>query len=189
MFDSALKLLKEISDFGYEAYIVGGYPRDIKLNRKTTDIDICTNATPMELINIFPDAEAMDSEYGSIVKTIEKVKFEITTFRKEIEYSGNRRPTKIEYIDRLDEDLLRRDFTINTMCIDKDGRDIDLMGANKDLEARIIRMVGDPKTRLKEDVLRILRAVRFATVLNFELDNNLKIYIKKICSFTEEAII
>lgn len=186
MFESSLKLLNRISEFGYEAYIVGGYPRDLKLNRKTTDVDICTDATPMELINIFPEAEADNSEYGSIILTFEKIKFEITTFRKEIEYSGHRKPSKIEYIDSLDEDLWRRDFTINTLCIDKHGHEIDLLGANKDIEAKIINMVGDPKIKLKEDALRILRAIRFATVLDFELSHNLKCYIKKYANLLKK---
>lgn len=179
MYESALKLLNQIANYGYEAYIVGGYPRDLKLNRKTNDVDICTDATPMELMGILDGAETDNSEYGSIIFTFEKVRFEITTFRREKEYSGYRKPIKIEYIDRLDEDLLRRDFTINTLCIDKKGKEIDLLGANKDIETKIIKMVGDPKVRLKEDALRILRAVRFATVLDFEMDKNLKIYIKK----------
>ena len=179
MLESSLNLLQRISDYGYEAYIVGGFPRDLKLGRKTKDIDICTDATPMEIMNIFPDTDAANSEYGTIIVTFEKTRFEITTFRKEISYTGNRKPSKIEYIDSLKEDLDRRDFIMNTLCLDKNGREIDLLGANKDINDKIIRMVGDPKIRLKEDALRILRAIRFATILDFEIDNNLKNYIKK----------
>jgi len=179
MLESSLNLLQRISDYGYEAYIVGGFPRDLKLGRKTKYIDICTDATPMEIMNIFPDTDAVNSEYGTIIVTFEKTRFEITTFRKEISYTGNRKPSKIQYIDSLKEDLDRRDFVMNTLCLDKNGSEIDLLGANKDINDKIIRMIGDPKIRLKEDALRILRAIRFATILDFEIDSNLKNYIKK----------
>lgn len=179
MLESALNLLQRISDYGYEAYVVGGFPRDLKLGRQTKDIDICTDAKPMEIMNIFPDTDAVNSEYGTIIVTFEKTRFEITTFRKEFSYAGNRKPSKIEYIDSLKEDLDRRDFVMNTLCLDKNGREIDLLGASKDINDKIIRMVGDPKMRLKEDALRILRAIRFATILDFEIDSNLKNYIKK----------
>jgi len=179
MLESALNLLKKISEFGYEAYLVGGYPRDLQIGKVSKDIDVCTDATPMELLKIFPDAEALNTEYGTIILNYEKNRYEITTYRKEFGQVGNRKPLKIEYISSLNQDLKRRDFTINTLCIDKNGKTVDLLGARKDIENRIIKMVGDPKVRLKEDALRILRAVRFATVLDFEIDETLKIYIKK----------
>jgi len=179
MLESSLNLLKKISEFGYEAYLVGGYPRDLKIGKKTKDIDICTDATPMELLKIFPDAETIHSEYGTVVLNYEKNRYEITTYRKEKGHIGNRKPLKIEYISNLKDDLMRRDFTINTLCIDKNGQRVDLLGASKDIDDKIIKMVGDPKIRLKEDALRILRAIRFATVLDFEIDSNLKLYIKK----------
>lgn len=178
MLETSLKLLNKLTDFGYKSYIVGGFPRDLKVGKQTKDIDICTNATPMELVNIFQNVETVNSEYGMVTVTFEKTKFEITTFRKEKNYIG-RKPSKIEYIDSLKEDLQRRDFTINTLCIDKNGHFIDLMGAFKDIENKVIKMVGDPKIRLKEDPLRILRAIRFATVLDFEIEQNLKNNIKK----------
>lgn len=179
MYDSAIEVLKKITNYGYQAYIVGGYPRDLYLKRSSIDIDICTDAKPMELINIFPEIILTNSEYGSIVILYNKIKFEITTFRKEGKYINNRRPSNIEYIESLEEDLKRRDFTINTLCIDKNGKTVDLLNAKNDLDNKIIRMVGNPKTRLKEDALRILRAIRFATILNFELEPMLKVYIKK----------
>ena len=140
---------------------------------------MCTDATPMELKKIFPDMIISNSEYGNVSLIFEKVRFEITTFRKELKYKDHRRPEKTFYVNSLDEDLKRRDFTINTLCIDKNGKEIDLMRAKDDLDNKIIRMVGNPKTRLKEDALRILRAVRFATVLNFKIEDNLKGCIKR----------
>ena len=179
MFETAIRLLEKISSYGYVAYMVGGYPRDLYLKRTYTDIDICTDATPMELHQIFSEVVTTNSEYGSVTIVFEKTKFEITTFRKEFKYKDYRRPEKIEYVDTLEEDIKRRDFTINTLCIDKDGNQIDLIGAKQDLESKIIRTVINPKISLKDDALRILRAIRFATTLNFTLEPKLKTYIRK----------
>jgi len=186
LYNSAIKVLNKITEFGYKAYIIGGYPRDLYLKRSSVDIDICTDATPMELINIFNEVVMTNSEYGSVVIIVDKIKFEITTFRSEGKYINFRKPSAIKYIDSLEEDLKRRDFTINTLCIDKDGEEIDLLNAKNDLDNHIIRMVGNPKVRLKEDALRILRAVRFATILNFELEPVLKAYIKKYASLVRK---
>lgn len=179
MYETALRLLEKISSYGYVAYMVGGYPRDLYLKRTFTDIDICTDATPMELHQIFSEVVTTNSEYGSVIVVFEKTKFEITTFRKDIKYKDHRRPEKIEYVDTLEEDIKRRDFTINTLCIDKDGNQIDLIGAKQDLDNKIIRTVINPKISLKDDALRILRAIRFATTLNFTLEPKLKTYIRK----------
>lgn len=186
MYNSAIKVLNKITDFGYKAYIIGGYPRDLYLKRSSIDIDICTDATPMELISIFNEVVVASSEYGSVVIIFDKIRFEITTFRSEGKYVDFRKPSSIKYIDSLEEDLKRRDFTINTLCIDKDGKEIDLLNAKSDLDNHIVRMVGNPKIRLKEDALRILRAVRFATVLNFELEPVLKAYIKKYAGLVKK---
>lgn len=179
MFETALKLLNIIESKGYKAYIVGGFPRDLYLGRKTLDIDICTNATPKDLKEIFIDIKMTNDKYGSVSLYYRKIRFEITTFRQDIEYVNNRRPSKFKYIDDLKEDLKRRDFTINTLCIDKDGNLLDLLEVKRDIDNKIIKMVGNPRNKLKDDALRILRAVRFATVLDFDLDNDLKKYIKK----------
>ena len=178
MYETAIRLLEKINSYGYDAYMVGGYPRDLYLKRTFTDIDICTDATPMELHKIFSEVVTTNSEYGSVTIVFEKVKFEITTFRKDIKYKDHRRPEKIEYVDTLEEDIKRRDFTINTLCIDKNGNQIDLIGAKQDLDNKIIRTVINPKISLKDDALRILRAIRFATTLNFTLEPKLKTYIK-----------
>lgn len=174
MLKTAINVLKKIENGGYKAYIVGGYPRDLYLNRKSVDIDICTSATPKDLKKIFSNISYSDIKYGSATLICNKTRFEITTFRKEIKYENNRKPVKIKYINDLLEDLKRRDFVINTLCINTNGDIIDLLDARQDLDNRVIRMVGKPKPRLKEDVLRILRAVRFATTLDFELDLELE---------------
>ena len=179
MYNRALEVLNILFDKGYLAYIVGGYPRDMVLGIKSNDIDICTNATPKEIKEIFDTENISDTSYGSGRVIYKNYHFDVTTFRKEIKYENNRKPIKVKYINDLKKDLLRRDFTINTMCIDKDGNLIDMLGAREDIDKKIIKTVGNPRYRIKEDSLRILRAIRFASVLDFEIDSKTFNYIKK----------
>jgi len=174
LLDNYLKVVKEINNHSYEAYIVGGFVRDYLLGIDSNDIDICTNATPKQIKEIFKDKCLPNEDYGSVVIEIKGIKYEITTYRKDIGYIDNRRPTEVKYIDNLEEDLLRRDFTINTICMDKDGNIVDLLNGKSDLDKRLIRTVGDADTKLSEDSLRILRAIRFATILDFSLDKDLR---------------
>ena len=170
MLDNALKLLKEIDDKGFVSYIVGGFVRDYLLEIESNDIDICTNATPKDIKEIFKDDCLPSEDYGSVTVVIKGISYEITTFRQEIGYSDNRHPNEIKYIDSLENDLLRRDFTINTICMDKDGNIIDHLGGKTDLDNKIIKTVGNSMDKFNEDSLRILRAIRFATILDFSLD-------------------
>ncbi len=179
MYKTAINVLNRLDNNGFKAYVVGGYPRDLYLNRECIDIDICTNATAKDIKDIFKDANVSKVQYGSVTIFINNIRFELTTFRKDLKYKNNRLPVKIKYIDSLVDDLKRRDFIINTMCMDKNGTIIDLLNAKKDLDEKLIRVVGNSKRKLKEDSLRILRAIRFATVLDFDLDDNLKVAIKK----------
>jgi len=179
MYKKAIEVLNILSQNGYLAYIVGGYPRDNLLGIKTKDIDICTNAKPMEIMNLFDTEAFSDVKYGSVKVIYKNYSFDVTTFRKDIKYEDNRKPIKIKYINDLKKDLLRRDFTINTICIDKDENIIDLLDAKSDIDNRIIRTVGNPRYRLMEDSLRILRAIRFASILDFNIDEKTKNYIVK----------
>ena len=179
MYKKALEVLNKFYDNGYLAYIVGGYPRDTLLGIKTTDIDICTNAKPMEIIKIFDTDKVSDINYGSVKVIYKNVKFDVTTFRRDIKYENNRKPVKIKYINDLKKDLLRRDFTINTLCIDREGNLVDILNVRKDIDERIIRTVDNPRYRIKEDSLRILRAIRFASILDFKIDSKTKSYIIK----------
>lgn len=179
MNETALKVLKKINSNGYQAYLVGGYPRDIYIGRNSMDFDICTSATPKELKQIFGSGMLPSEEYGSVTLMVNNIRFEITTFRKDIKYLNNRKPIEIEYVNNLMEDLERRDFTMNTMCIDANGQLIDLLGGKEDINDKIIRTVGNANMKIYEDSLRILRAIRFATTLNFELDEDLKEAIKR----------
>ncbi len=179
MLKQALRILSQIEENGHAAYIVGGFVRDYILGIKSTDVDIATSATPKEIMEIFKTSVLPKEEYGSITLYIKNDRFEITTFRKEITYLNNRKPIEIEYISSLLDDLNRRDFTINTLCMDKNGNILDLLGGKKDIERKIINTVGDSDYKFSQDSLRILRAIRFATNLNFTLSDEVKSAIIK----------
>lgn len=174
MLDVALKFIKTIEDNGFQAYIVGGFVRDYILGIKSNDIDICTNARPSDIKEIFKDSCMPSEDYGSVTVIIKNVLFEVTTFRREITYVNNRKPFEYEYIDDLLEDLKRRDFTINTICMNKNKEIIDLLNGKADLEKMEIVTVGDSLEKFNQDALRILRAVRFATILDFKLSKEVK---------------
>ncbi len=171
------KILETLENSGYEAYIVGGYVRDTLLKIKTTDIDICTNALPKDIIKIF-NTKGTNITYGAITLNDGKYNFDITTYRTESNYD-KRVPLNIEYVDDLLLDLKRRDFTINSLCMDKKGNIIDLLNATKDLNNKLIKSIGNTNIKLTEDPLRILRALRFKVILNFELDEEIKTFIKE----------
>ena len=179
MNEVALSIIKKINTYGYLAYLVGGYPRDLYIGRDSLDYDICTNATPKELKEIFGESILPTEQYGSVTLIVNNIRFEITTFRKDIKYLNNRKPIEIEYVDNLLDDLKRRDFTMNTMCIDSEGIIIDLLNGKEDIDNKLIKTVGNADLKIYEDSLRILRAIRFATVLDFDLDEELKEAIKK----------
>lgn len=174
MYEIALKIINEIHNLGYEAYIVGGFARDKYLHKNTFDIDLCTNLVEDKLLNNFNVISK--SNYGSFIITESNYNFEITIFRKEI-YTDSRYP-KIEYVQSLEEDLKRRDFTINTLCIDSSGNYVDLYNAREDIDNKIIKVVGDISNKMIEDPLRIIRAIRFAVDLDFNLENKLFEFIK-----------
>ncbi len=165
------KILLKLEREGYEAYIVGGYVRDKVLGKVSYDIDICTNALPKDLHSIFPHTSS--NEYGGFNFNIKDFNIDITTYRKELRYEG-RKPTEIKYINNLLEDLKRRDFTMNTLCMNTKGKIIDLLNGKEDIKSRMIKMLGDCDNKVIEDPLRILRAVRFACTLNFNIDDELK---------------
>ena len=164
------QILNKIENVGYEAYVIGGYVRDLLVGISSYDIDICTNATPKELMMIFPNASSKN--LGGIDFKVKEYHIEITTYREEIKYK-NRKPIEFNYINNLVKDLERRDFTINAICMNSQGEIIDLVGGIEDLSNLKVKMIGDPTFKIKEDPLRILRAIRLATHLNFNLDSPL----------------
>ena len=174
MLETALKVLNIIEDNSYEAYIVGGFVRDYVMGIKSNDVDITTNARPKDLIKIFPNANIDNEMYGSVTVYLNNIRFEITTYRDDGNYLDNRHPDTINYVNDLKTDLKRRDFTINTICMDKAGNIVDLLGCRSDIDNKIIKTVINPLESFKIDSLRILRAIRFATTLDFELDKEVK---------------
>ena len=170
MFDEALKLINKITDNGFKAYIVGGFVRDYLLGLESNDIDVTTNATPMELMDIFKDGVEPKTDYGSLTVIYHSIRFEITTFRKDIGYVNNRRPDRVEYIDSLYDDLIRRDFTVNSLCIDNNGEVVDLLSARGDLDNKKARSEKEAlleqycilTNKLGEEKVKIL----FATAYN-----------------------
>ena len=177
MYKTALKILKILENEKYESYIVGGYVRDNYIGKKSIDIDICTSATPKDIKKIFKEVKIDNSKYGSVTITVNNKNFEITTFRKDVLYKNKRFP-EIEYVKDVKTDLQRRDFTINTLLMNSSGTVIDLLNGKEDIDNKIIKIVGDPYKKIEEDALRILRAIRFSTTLNFEIDSTLKEAIK-----------
>lgn len=170
------KVADSLDKAGYQAYLVGGCVRDLLLGREPKDWDIATNAEPTVIQKIFPDS-VYENEFGTVgVKTRsrkEKLKIiEITTFRSEGVYSDKRHPDKISFAKNIEEDLARRDFTINALAIDLNSKleITDPYDGQKDLDKKIIRAVGNPNQRFNEDALRLLRAIRFATELNFAIE-------------------
>ena len=169
------KILETLENEGYQAYLVGGYVRDYLLGVTSFDVDIATDALPKDIHRIFNSSK---NNYGSVNIKIDKLNVDITTFRKDLNYV-NRRPSKVVYINNLKEDLERRDFTINAICMNKNGKIIDLLNGCKDLDRRTIKMIGSIDVKLKEDPLRIMRAIRFACILDFKIEDELYEKIKE----------
>ena len=128
------KILERIEDNGFEAYIVGGYVRDFILGIESTDIDICTNAKVKEILDIFSDINVSSNEYGAVKMITNNAKIDITTYRRDLRYNGSRRKVEMEYVDNLIDDIQRRDFTMNTLCMSKEGNIIDVLGGKQDID-------------------------------------------------------
>lgn len=176
MDQSIKKILEKLESNGFEAYIVGGYVRDFVLHKKTNDVDIITNALLKDLKTLIPDGKCDDNVYGSYKIKTSKYNIDITTYREEYKYL-NRRPTEVVYVNNLLTDLNRRDFTINTLCMNKKGAIIDLLDGKKDIKDRILRVIGDVNTKFNDDPLRMLRAIRFAVTLDFKIEDKALEYI------------
>ena len=167
---SGVRLLRRLERAGFSAYFVGGCVRDALLGRPVKDYDIATSAKPGELLALFPDAIPTGLQHGTVTIPFEGYAFETTTFRAESAYSDGRHPDEVTFLDDVEGDLERRDFTVNAMAADAEGRLVDPFGGRRDLEAKRLRAVGDPAARFSEDALRMLRFVRFAAEYGFVTD-------------------
>ncbi len=170
LFEQARPILEKLEKHGYQAFYVGGCVRDLLLNRSIGDIDIATSAQPSEVQDIFEKVIPVGIEHGTVIVRHEHESYEVTTFRREGEYSDNRHPDSVAFIQKIDEDLQRRDFTINALAMDIHGNIIDLFAGRQDLQQKLIRTVGDGYERFSEDPLRIIRALRFSSQLGFTIE-------------------
>ena len=165
------RALSVLEACGYEGYTVGGCVRDSLLSRTPNDWDITTNATPEEMKVCFKGFRVIETgiRHGTLTVIVDGMQLEITTYRNDGEYLDNRHPVQVTFSKNIEDDLSRRDFTVNAMAYHPQKGFVDLFGGREDLQNRIIRAVGDAKTRFEEDGLRILRAIRFASVLDFDI--------------------
>ena len=171
LFTKAIPVLEKIENAGFEAYFVGGAVRDHLLNREIADVDIASSATPEEIKGIFLNTVDVGIEHGTVLVLDNGSGYEITTFRNESEYKDFRRPDEVVFIRSLEEDLKRRDFTMNAMAMDKNGVIIDPFCGQQAIRLKRIETVGKAEERFSEDALRMMRAIRFVSQLSFSLDN------------------
>lgn len=178
IFVKAMPVLQTLEDAGFEAYFVGGSVRDVLLHRHVHDVDITTSAYPEEVKELFDKSIDTGIKHGTVTVLYGGESYEITTFRTESGYQDFRRPDHVTFVQNLDEDLKRRDFTINALAMDMHGNIVDLFNGIEDLKNHIIRAVGNPEKRFHEDALRMMRAVRFMSQLEFKLEEKTEQAIK-----------
>lgn len=170
--EHALTVVERLERYGYEAYVVGGCVRDSLLGRSPKDWDVCTNALPEEVLRVFKRFHVIKTglQHGTVTVMVSHQPVEVTTFRIDGVYTDNRHPDSVNFVSRVEEDLARRDFTINAMAYNPTRGLVDAFGGQEDLRAGIIRCVGEPDARFNEDGLRILRALRFAARYDFGIE-------------------
>ncbi len=191
--DDVKTILNTLKNNGYQSYIVGGSVRDFKIGISSPkDYDITTNALPEQIIRLFDKTVPTGIKHGTVTVMINGEGYEVTTYRIDGEYLDNRRPDCVTFVSSLKEDLARRDFTINALAFNEFDGIVDYFGGIKDLNDKIIRAVGEPNKRFKEDALRMLRAIRFAASLNFDIEEKtlkaIKANYKLILNVSNERI-
>jgi tRNA nucleotidyltransferase (CCA-adding enzyme) len=172
-----IEIIEELENAGHTAYIVGGCVRDAIMNKEPHDYDICTSALPDDMHRIFANRKIIDTglKHGTITVAGAEDFYEVTTYRIDGEYKDNRRPEEVIFVDNIEQDLARRDFTMNAIAYNHKTGIVDPYNGIEDISKGIIRCVGEADKRFKEDALRIMRAVRFASVLNFKIEPDTKI--------------
>lgn len=185
-------IVAAIQAAGFEAYVVGGCVRDSILGRKPQDWDITTSARPEQIKALFPRTIDTGLQHGTVTVMQDKESFEVTTYRIDGEYEDSRHPKEVVFTPNLEEDLKRRDFTMNAMAYNEEKGLIDIFGGMEDMRAGIIRCVGNPEERFREDALRILRAIRFSAQLGYEIDGATREAIREfaptLCHISAERI-
>jgi poly(A) polymerase len=170
MNQNGLQILKKLKHAGFEAYFCGGCVRDSLLGKMPKDWDVTTNASSDDMLRLFPDSEFVGSSFGVHLIKVNGEQFEVARFRTDGAYSDNRRPDTVEFTNDVMEDVVRRDFTVNALLMNESGNVTDLVFGLRDLENRVLRAVGNPDERFREDALRMLRAVRFCAMHGFTLE-------------------
>ncbi len=175
---------------GFEAYLVGGAVRDMLMNKPASDWDVATNATPQQVMSIFRKVIPTGIEHGTVTVIFQGEHIEVTTFRTEADYSDGRHPDSVEYAATIEEDLSRRDFTMNAIAVNlRDGSVVDPFGGKDDIKKKLIRCVGEPLERFSEDGLRPVRALRFAAQLGFQIEDKTLEAIPKRLDVTEKVAV
>ncbi len=179
--DYALAVVERLESRGYEAYVVGGCVRDSLLGRQPNDWDVCTNALPEDVLRVFRRFHVIKTglQHGTVTVMSDRQPVEVTTFRIDGNYSDNRHPDTVSFVSRVEEDLSRRDFTINAMAYSPTRGLVDAFGGQEDLAAGLIRCVGEPDARFNEDGLRIMRALRFAARFGFAIERETAISVRR----------
>ena len=187
--DFAISIVRSLQEAGYRAYLVGGCVRDMLLGREPADYDVATDATPDQVMRIFPETYAVGAKFGVVLvpasstNANENEVVEVATFRSDIGYSDGRHPDQVRYSKDPQEDVERRDFTINGLLLNPINQEVlDFVGGRKDLKSRIIRAIGEPERRFAEDKLRMLRAVRFAARFVYTIEPVTFAAIQKLAS-------
>ena len=185
----ALRIINRLEESGNSAYVVGGAVRDSIMGRKADDFDITTSMKPSDMKLLFSDLRTVDTgiRHGTLTVLADGGQFEVTTYRIDGEYTDSRHPSSVSFTDRIEDDLARRDFTVNAIAYSPSRGICDPFGGISDINAGIIRAVGEPERRFGEDALRIMRAVRFSSTLGFDIEENTKSAIYKKLSLLENV--
>jgi len=191
--DLANSICETLRRSGFQAFLVGGCVRDLLLGREPADYDVATDATPEQVMGLFPEHVAVGAQFGVILIPRDELKVEVATFRSDVGYSDGRHPDRVIFSKTAQDDVQRRDFTINGLLMRHDtGEVLDYVSGQADLKARVIRAIGDPDRRFTEDKLRMLRAVRFAARFGFEIENDtfraIRRHVKEIGQVSAERL-
>ncbi|MGH9632325.1 MAG: CCA tRNA nucleotidyltransferase [Bryobacteraceae bacterium] len=177
----AARIVGTLRSGGHQAYFVGGCVRDLLLNIEPKDYDVATDATPGRVLELFPRAQRIGAHFGVVLVREAGAHVEVATFRSDHDYTDGRRPSEVSFERDPRQDVIRRDFTINALLLDPDTQEVlDFIGGRRDLELQLIRAIGKPETRFREDHLRMLRAVRFAARFGFEIESETEAAILRL---------
>lgn len=187
--ENALCVMRILEEAGYGAYAVGGCVRDALLGKLPHDVDITTDALPEQTKSVFKDCKVIETgiAHGTVTVIFNSEPFEITTYRCDGTYEDLRHPSSVEFTSKIEEDLKRRDFTVNSIAMDRRGNIVDVFGGRKDIAASLIRCTGNADERFNEDALRIMRALRFSSVLGFEIEEETAKAIRKNREFLKKV--